>query len=170
MGRFTTHWAENRCNTLASLRTWPMRWHIRTISKVHWCGRKSFSRSIRSCLEMITRNAPSRIIISGDYLNALKRYDEARVHIERAIQIKERAYGTAPIRVADSLTMYGQILMSQSHFDESLRVFERSLAIRRASNSPRRSILLHSIGNLYFNQKRYDLAIEKYIAKVCRCS
>ncbi len=132
----------------------------RTITKLHWFGMKSHSKSSRSCLEMITKIAPLNV---GNTLLILKRYDEARVHIDQAIRINERVFGTAHVSVAGSLAMLGEILRSQSQFDEALRVLERSLAIYRTSQLDSNiGIVLQSIGDLYVEQNRFDLALETF--------
>ena len=75
-------------------------------------------------------------------LRALTHYDEARLHVEEAIRIRERVYGTA--HVAHSLRLLGDILVSQLQFDEALRVLERSFIEQRSV-----MIKLNNIGNLY---------------------
>ena len=60
------------------------------------------------------------------------RYEEALVHIERAITIVERGLGAAHPDLAIQLNNHGEILNALHRYAEARKVFERGLRVEAA--------------------------------------
>ena len=74
------------------------------------------------------------IILSkmGNVLEQHDKLDEAMALYERALAIKEAAYGREHTALASTLSNMGVVLRQHGKLDEAMALYERALAIKEA--------------------------------------
>ena len=87
----------------------------------------------------------------ADGLRRLGDLEQARQHLERALAIKERAYGPLHPRVAGTLNVLGNVLHAQEDRQGARLMYERALAIYRqgyGDDHPRVATPLNNLATL----------------------
>jgi eukaryotic-like serine/threonine-protein kinase len=84
----------------------------------------------------------------GLLLIQLGRYDEARVELERAVALRERAFGPDHIEVARSVNNLGIVAESQGRLDDARAYDERALHIFETTLGPSHPYVSSALVNL----------------------
>jgi len=109
----------------------------------------------------------------GDLLNDLcyveqqqRQWNRAIASCERALEIRERAYGTDDPRVATTLNSLANAFRGADRLDEAAAVGERVLELRErvlGPDHPRTGTALNNLGLIYKAMGRLDLAEALYL-------
>ncbi len=97
----------------------------------------------------------------GEVFYGLGEYAQARVHQERALQLKEKALGADHPGVAVSLTRLGNASASQGQYEDAKAHYERALRIREealGTGHPTLVPVLNNLGNVLDSQGEHAQA------------
>ena len=86
--------------------------------------------------------------IEGSIVDDMGRYAEARVLLERAVGLKEKALGPGDPSVANTLSNLGVLLYDVGDFPGALATHERALALRERVLGPDHPDVAESLNNL----------------------
>ena len=95
----------------------------------------------------------------GSFLFWRDRLDEAAAHLQRAVSVREAAFGSEHADVTHSLNNLAEVYWAQNRQAEALPLLERALAITEASDQPDENQLgvsLNSLASLYEHLGRFD--------------
>ena len=104
--------------------------------------------------------------------------NDAKDAIEEAVRIRRLTLGEDEPQVADSLVEYGIILLSMKKYKKSIEIFEDALELRelelceaekedaRREAKLKKAKILHNIGCVNFETKKYDIALEHYVQAI----
>jgi tetratricopeptide (TPR) repeat protein len=92
-------------------------------------------------------------------------YDEAIAQSERALRIKEKAFGVDHINTANTMNNLGFTYHSQGKYEEAISQYERALRIYEKAfgvDHIDSANTINNLGSTYYNQGKYDKAIAQY--------
>ena len=101
----------------------------------------------------------------GSFCNAYGQYDEAITYYERALRIKEKAFGVDHINTANTINNLGSTYDSQGKYDEAIAQYERALRIYEKAfgvDHINTADTINNLGSTYNSQGKYDEAITQY--------
>ncbi|MCL0084523.1 tetratricopeptide repeat protein, partial [Dehalococcoidia bacterium] len=101
----------------------------------------------------------------GLFLHHMGLYPSALPFCERALAIKERAFGPDHPEVATTLNNLAVLYQQQGKYDEALPLLQRALAIDERALGPDNPLMATSLNNLavlYQQQGKYDEALPLY--------
>ena len=101
----------------------------------------------------------------GSFCLAYGQYDEAIAHYERALRIKEAAFGVDHINTADTINNLGITYRHQGKYELAIAQYERALRIKEAAfgvDHINTADTINNLGITYDSQGKYELAIAQY--------
>lgn len=126
----------------------------------------------RLCEEYIRRGqietaeAAYLLYQAGRYLRARALYEEARVYLQRAVAIAEKAHGESDPMTADCLDELACLLRSLDHREEAESLHLQAVAIMEAAagaDDPLTAGKLHNLAVLYVQYGEYSRAVPLFL-------
>ena len=99
------------------------------------------------------------------YFEATGQHGEAVAYYQRALTIKEKAFGADHINTASTINNLGLTYDSQGKYDEAIAQYERALRIYEkafGADHINTADTINNLGSTYHSQGKYDEAIAQY--------
>jgi tetratricopeptide (TPR) repeat protein len=115
--------------------------------------------------QIISKEAGRLLHETASYLHDRARYPDAEPLYQRAVQVRERLFGSEYPEVAQSLNGLAELCREQGKFSEAEPLYQRTLQIRErhlGSEHPEVAQSLTNLANLYYQQGKYVEAESHY--------
>ena len=104
--------------------------------------------------------ASNRALLGG-VLEHLKKYDEATLHLGKALAIRKQLLGPHHSRVAVTLNGLANVALNRGDYATAESMYKETLVVYRGAERPRPDWIgtgLSNLGSLYYRQGKYGLA------------
>eukprot|EP00283_Hemiselmis_rufescens_P002203 CAMPEP_0173419508 /NCGR_PEP_ID=MMETSP1357-20121228/1316_1 /TAXON_ID=77926 /ORGANISM="Hemiselmis rufescens, Strain PCC563" /LENGTH=404 /DNA_ID=CAMNT_0014382157 /DNA_START=337 /DNA_END=1551 /DNA_ORIENTATION=- len=100
------------------------------------------------------------LVVEGEVLGALTRYQEALERLERAYEMLKALFGETHEKVAGALSSIAHILMSKGKKNAALKMYEKAVGIQRKTMGEARvGISLLNLGRLYVETGAHEKGV-----------